>query len=136
MCTREREWGAFAESAETGVSVQLCQRLAKRWNMVIISPILERDANHGDVLWNTAVVISNTGSIIGKHRKVERVKRSVCLAVAPLLAVRTEPLISFTFVDSHVFANVPLTSSIMTAAYSYSNSKVMRLCWQVFHHDF
>ena len=25
--------------------------------MVIISPILERDETHGDVLWNTAVVI-------------------------------------------------------------------------------
>lgn len=37
--------------------------------MVIISPILERDESHGDVLWNTAVVVSNTGHVIGKSRK-------------------------------------------------------------------
>jgi beta-ureidopropionase len=37
--------------------------------MVIISPILERDKVHGDTIWNTAVVISNTGNLIGKTRK-------------------------------------------------------------------
>jgi beta-ureidopropionase len=37
--------------------------------MVIISSILERDENHGDTLWNTAVVISNNGNYLGKHRK-------------------------------------------------------------------
>lgn len=37
--------------------------------MVIISPILERDANHGDILWNTAVVVSERGQILGKQRK-------------------------------------------------------------------
>lgn len=37
--------------------------------MVIISPILERDAEHGGTIWNTAVVISNSGGVIGKHRK-------------------------------------------------------------------
>jgi hypothetical protein len=37
---------------------------------VIISSILERDAAHGDVVWNTAVVVGNHGNIIGKHRKV------------------------------------------------------------------
>lgn len=37
--------------------------------MVIISPILERDEDHGDTIWNTVVVISNSGNVIGKHRK-------------------------------------------------------------------
>ena len=37
--------------------------------MVIITPILERDSLHGDTLWNTAVVISNTGKVLGKSRK-------------------------------------------------------------------
>lgn len=37
--------------------------------MVIVSPILERDEDQGDIIWNTAVVISNTGNVIGKHRK-------------------------------------------------------------------
>lgn len=38
--------------------------------MVIVSPILERDTAHHDIIWNTAVVIGHTGNIIGKHRKV------------------------------------------------------------------
>ena len=29
----------------------------------------ERDEVHGDMLWNTAVVIGNKGNVIGKHRK-------------------------------------------------------------------
>ena len=37
--------------------------------MVIISPILERDEEHGETIWNTAVVIGNNGNYIGKHRK-------------------------------------------------------------------
>ncbi len=37
--------------------------------MVIVSPILERDEAHGGILANTAVVISNTGKVIGKSRK-------------------------------------------------------------------
>ena len=36
--------------------------------MVIISPILEREQLK-DVLWNSAVVISNTGQVLGKTRK-------------------------------------------------------------------
>ncbi|CAL0311984.1 unnamed protein product [Lupinus luteus] len=45
------------------------QSFALKYNMVIISPILERDINHGEVIWNTAVVIGNHGNIIGKHTK-------------------------------------------------------------------
>lgn len=37
--------------------------------MVIVSPILERDENHGDTIWNTCVVISNNGNVLGKSRK-------------------------------------------------------------------
>ena len=36
--------------------------------MVIISPILERDLEHSEIIWNTAVVISS-GKYLGKHRK-------------------------------------------------------------------
>ncbi|KAL0626529.1 Beta-ureidopropionase [Plecturocebus cupreus] len=47
-----------------------CTRsLAKNHNMVVVSPILERDSEHGDTLWNTAVVISNSGAVLGKTRK-------------------------------------------------------------------
>ncbi|RWS07197.1 hypothetical protein B4U79_05525 [Dinothrombium tinctorium] len=45
------------------------RELAKRYNMVIVSPILERDEIHGDVFWNTAVIVSNTGKVMGKTRK-------------------------------------------------------------------
>ncbi|KAM4809204.1 beta-ureidopropionase [Rhinophrynus dorsalis] len=70
FCTRERlPWTEFAESAENGVTTKFCQELAKKHNMVIVSPILERDEIHGDTLWNTAVIISNTGSVLGKTRK-------------------------------------------------------------------
>uniref|UniRef100_A0A1I8I4M6 Beta-ureidopropionase n=1 Tax=Macrostomum lignano TaxID=282301 RepID=A0A1I8I4M6_9PLAT len=62
FCTREKHpWTQFAESAEDGPTTQAMRQLAGRYNMVIVSPILERDESHGDTVWNTAVVISNTG---------------------------------------------------------------------------
>jgi apolipoprotein N-acyltransferase len=69
VCTREKRWNEFAESAADGPSTRLCQELARRHGMVIVSPILERDEAHGGTVWNTAVVIGNNGNVIGKHRK-------------------------------------------------------------------
>ncbi|XP_076453415.1 beta-ureidopropionase-like [Babylonia areolata] len=70
FCTREKfPWTQFAESAEDGPTTKLLQEMARKYNMVIISPILERDEVHGDILANTAVVISNTGAVLGKSRK-------------------------------------------------------------------
>ena len=43
---------------------------AKKHNMVIVAPILERDDSHAETIWNTVVVIGNNGNIIGKDRKV------------------------------------------------------------------
>lgn len=71
FCTREKRWCEFAEPVD-GESTQFLQGLALKYNMVIISPILERDVNHGETLWNTAVIIGNHGNIIGKHRKVNQ----------------------------------------------------------------
>ncbi|PIA52300.1 hypothetical protein AQUCO_01000279v1 [Aquilegia coerulea] len=68
FCTREKRWCEFAEPVD-GESTQFLQDLARKYNMVIVSPILERDVKHGETLWNTAVVIGNHGNIIGKHRK-------------------------------------------------------------------
>ncbi|TQE05735.1 hypothetical protein C1H46_008641 [Malus baccata] len=68
FCTREKRWCEFAEPVD-GESTRFIQDLARKYNMVIISPILERDVNHGDTIWNTAVIIGNNGNIIGKHRK-------------------------------------------------------------------
>ncbi|XP_059359476.1 beta-ureidopropionase [Carassius carassius] len=70
FCTREREpWTEFAESAEDGLTTHFCIQLAKKYNMVVVSPILERDEIHGGTLWNTAVVVSNNGNVLGKSRK-------------------------------------------------------------------
>ncbi|XP_028680744.1 beta-ureidopropionase [Erpetoichthys calabaricus] len=70
FCTREKApWTEFAESAEEGQTTRFCQELSKKYNMVVISPILERDDNHGGILWNTAVVVSNSGNVLGKNRK-------------------------------------------------------------------
>ncbi|KAJ1523835.1 hypothetical protein ONE63_010393 [Megalurothrips usitatus] len=69
FCTREKKpWCEFAEPAEDGVTTELVKDLSNQYNMVIISPILERDGNHGDTIWNTAVVVSR-GRYLGKHRK-------------------------------------------------------------------
>lgn len=43
--------------------------MAQKYNMVIINPILERDEIHSGKLANTAVVISNTGKVMGKSCK-------------------------------------------------------------------
>ncbi|KAM0853109.1 hypothetical protein ACQ4PT_051296 [Festuca glaucescens] len=69
FCTREKRWCEFAEPVD-GESTQFLQDLAQKYNMVIVSPILERDINHGEIIWNTVVVIGNNGNIIGIHRKV------------------------------------------------------------------
>jgi len=70
FCTREKEpWCELAESAEDGPTTQFIQRLCQQYGIVIVSPILERDLDHEDIMWNAAVVISNTGRVLGKHRK-------------------------------------------------------------------
>lgn len=70
FCTREKQpWCEFAESATDGPSINFLKELAAEFDMVIVSPILERDECHGDTIWNTAVVINELGKVIGKHRK-------------------------------------------------------------------
>lgn len=70
FCTREKQpWCEFAEPVENGPTTKFVQELSQRFNMVIISPILERDEKHNDIIWNTAVVIDNFGKILGIHRK-------------------------------------------------------------------
>ncbi|KAI0501004.1 hypothetical protein KFK09_019222 [Dendrobium nobile] len=68
FCTREKRWCEFSEPID-GECTQFLQDLARKYSMVIVNPILERDAKHGEVLWNTAVIIGNNGNIIGIHRK-------------------------------------------------------------------
>jgi len=71
FCTREKQpWCEFAEPAdETGASTKFLSGLAIKYGMVIVSPILEREEKRGGILWNTSVVISHTGNVIGITRK-------------------------------------------------------------------
>eukprot|EP00300_Choanocystis_sp_HF-7_P003849 c12928_g1_i1.p1 GENE.c12928_g1_i1~~c12928_g1_i1.p1 ORF type:complete len:403 (-),score=82.76 c12928_g1_i1:17-1198(-) len=70
FCTREKQpWMEFAEDVYEGAATKFLSNYARRYNMVIVSPILERDSTHSDTVWNTAVVISNSGEVLGKHRK-------------------------------------------------------------------
>jgi beta-ureidopropionase len=70
FCTREKyPWLEFAESPTEGRSVVFIREMAKKYNMVIVSHILERDEEHGETIWNTAVVVKNDGTVMGKHRK-------------------------------------------------------------------
>ncbi|KAJ8934954.1 hypothetical protein NQ314_013084 [Rhamnusium bicolor] len=70
FCTREKTpWCEYAENAQFGPTTKMLQELAQIHDIVIISPILERDEIHNDAIWNTAVVIDNHGDYLGKHRK-------------------------------------------------------------------
>lgn len=62
-----KPWIDYGEDPETGPTTQHLMKLANELNMVIVSPILER--NHCGMLNNTAVVISNRGKYMGKYRK-------------------------------------------------------------------
>ncbi|XP_032514719.1 beta-ureidopropionase-like [Danaus plexippus] len=67
LCTKEKnKWADFAESAVDGPSTLFLSKLAKKYEMVIVSPILESDSAEW---WNTAVVIDEEGNYLGKHRK-------------------------------------------------------------------
>lgn len=55
MCTREKDpWCEFAVDAVNGRPTKFLAALAKKYNMVIVNPILERDEAHQDTIHNTA----------------------------------------------------------------------------------
>ncbi len=60
---------AWYQSAETvpGPSTALMQAYAKKYNMVIIVPVYEKE--QAGILYNTAAVIDADGSYLGKYRK-------------------------------------------------------------------
>lgn len=57
----------FAENYKTGPAAILMKELSRKYNMVIVSPILER-GEHDDVIRNSAIVFYN-GEILGKYIK-------------------------------------------------------------------
>lgn len=68
--------------------------------MVIISPILERDETHGDVLWNTAVVINHNGIVVGKSRK-NHIPR-----VGDFNEVSFKSILAYYFMIYYLFQNI------------------------------
>uniref|UniRef100_A0A3P8VNB5 Beta-ureidopropionase n=1 Tax=Cynoglossus semilaevis TaxID=244447 RepID=A0A3P8VNB5_CYNSE len=67
ICLQET-WSEFLTTLIPHLNVDCFHQLAKKYNMVIVSPILEREKLH-NTIWNTAVVISNSGNVLGKTRK-------------------------------------------------------------------
>jgi beta-ureidopropionase len=63
---QDPKWYASAQPIPNATT-DLMQALAKKYEMVIIVPIYEREQS--GVLYNTAVVIDADGSILGKYRK-------------------------------------------------------------------
>ncbi|XP_054248913.1 beta-ureidopropionase [Indicator indicator] len=79
FCTREKlPWTEFAESAEDGPTTRFCQEVKTQPSgktpdsALKSSPyqsLISMDPVWGGPLWNTAVVISNSGAVLGKSRK-------------------------------------------------------------------
>jgi N-carbamoylputrescine amidase len=63
---QDRKWYESAESVP-GPTTEKMQVLAKKYNMVIIVPIYEKE--QPGVLYNTAAVIDADGTYLGKYRK-------------------------------------------------------------------
>ena len=63
---QDPKWYASAESVP-GPTVELMQTYARKYEMVIIVPIYERE--QAGVLYNTAAVIDADGTYLGKYRK-------------------------------------------------------------------
>jgi len=63
---QDSTWYASAESVP-GPTVEQMQEYAKKYNMVIIVPVYEKE--QAGVLYNTAAVIDADGTYLGKYRK-------------------------------------------------------------------
>jgi N-carbamoylputrescine amidase len=69
---RDPMWRALAEDAESGPTITAMREAAAAHAMILIAPIYERAAVNGTGeprRFNTAVVIDETGAILGKYRK-------------------------------------------------------------------
>lgn len=62
-------WRGLAEDAATGPTVRAVAEAARVLGMIVVAPIYEVDGATGR-RFNTAVVIDETGGVLGKYRKV------------------------------------------------------------------
>ncbi len=65
--SQDAKWYATAEAIPDGPTTQLMCEYAKKYNMVIIVPIYERES--AGIFYNTAAVIDADGTYLGKYRK-------------------------------------------------------------------
>ena len=66
-CSQDSKWYDLAEPIPDGPTTKLMCELAKKYNMVIIVPIYEKEMT--GVYYNTAAVIDCDGTYLGKYRK-------------------------------------------------------------------
>ncbi len=65
---RDPMWLGLAEDAVNGPTVSTLQRAARDTGLILVAPIFERDAR-SDRRFNTAVVIDESGEVLGRYRK-------------------------------------------------------------------
>lgn len=71
ICLEIRFWFHLLglERLKFSYSTRFLRDLAKKYDMLIVYPILERAINHGETIWDTPVIIGNHGDIISKRSK-------------------------------------------------------------------
>ncbi len=65
---RDPMWLGLAEDALEGPTVTTLRKTARETGLILVAPIFEHDARSGR-RFNTAVVIDETGEILGRYRK-------------------------------------------------------------------
>lgn len=65
--SQDIRWYALTEEVPSGPTIRLMQEYARKYQMVIIAPVYEREM--AGVYYNTAAVIDADGSYLGKYRK-------------------------------------------------------------------
>lgn len=65
--SQDSKWYGLAEEIPNGPTTQLMMEYAKKFNMVIVVPIYEKEMT--GVYYNTAAVIDADGKYLGKYRK-------------------------------------------------------------------
>ena len=64
---QQTRWYDFTETVPGGPSIRLMQDLARELHVVLIVPVYEREQQ--GIYYNTAAVIHNDGTYLGKYRK-------------------------------------------------------------------
>jgi predicted amidohydrolase len=65
-----KDFQELAETVPDGMSMKIIGALAKEYKVHIVYGFPEKDADHDDVLYNSAVLIDDAGEVKGIYRKV------------------------------------------------------------------